>query len=368
MTAPTPRPERRSPHSGDGGYDFLVFFGRFQPFHLGHRKVVEAALRQAGHLVLLIGSASASISHLNPWNYEERREMIAGSLSAEETERVTILPLDDLYYSDTLWAQLVQKAVAEAVSARDGVPAAPRIGLIGRKSDHSRYYRRLFPQWDMIEVETLVPVTSKSLRAGLFSDEAETSRGRAGDRVPPNVGAELSRFRSGDRYRRILEELRFIRDYRKSWAGSPYEPVFVTTDAVVIQGGHVLVIERGSRPGQGLLALPGGFLGTSESLEDSMLRELREETRIKLTDPVLRASIVGPPRVFDAPDRDPRGRFITHAFLLALNPGSEDGAQLPEVEASDDAAAARWLPLAACRRAEMFLDHFDIIRIMVSQL
>jgi len=99
-----------------------------------------------------------------------------------------------------------------------------------------------------------------------------------------------------------------------------------------------------------------------------MIRELREETRIRVPDPVLRGHIVGGPRVFDDPHRDPRGRFITHAFLIALQPRREDGFKLPKVKGSDDAASARWVPQAEIRREDLFLDHYDIIQNMVSQL
>jgi hypothetical protein len=35
-----------------------VFIGRFQPFHLGHLKVLRAAIDTADHVVVIIGSAS----------------------------------------------------------------------------------------------------------------------------------------------------------------------------------------------------------------------------------------------------------------------------------------------------------------------
>ena len=38
-------------------FDYLVFIGRFQPFHYGHAKVVETALQKARHVIILVGSA-----------------------------------------------------------------------------------------------------------------------------------------------------------------------------------------------------------------------------------------------------------------------------------------------------------------------
>jgi len=368
MTERDAAPERHTPHSSSRPYDFLVFIGRFQPFHNGHRHVIEAALRQAGQVIVLVGSAFAAPSHRNPWGFDERQSMIAGSFTPDEAARLAILPLEDRLYNNTVWVEQVQEAVDDLVEARHDFATSPRIGLIGLNKDNTSYYLKLFPQWGSIEVTEQATLAATALREALFSDEAAGWLARAGEAVPANVLAQLARFQADEAYRRILEEYRFIRGYRQSWAAAPYEPVFVTTDAVVIQAGHVLLIERGSRPGKGLLALPGGYLGTTETVEESMLRELREETRIRVPDPVLRGSIVGPPKVFDEPNRDPRGRFITHAFLLALAPRREEGFKLPKVKGSDDAVTAHWRPLAECRRADMFLDHYDIIQNMVAQL
>jgi bifunctional NMN adenylyltransferase/nudix hydrolase len=368
MHEPNEAPLRLHAHSSGVSYDFLVFIGRFQPFHSGHRRVVETALRQAGHVVVLVGSAFAAPSYRNPWGFDERRAMIADSFTPQEVARLIILPLEDRLYNNTAWVSQVQEAVDDAVEARHDFATSPRIGLIGLNKDNTSYYLKLFPQWDSIGVDQQIRVAATDLRENLFRDDAEAWLAHADDAVPANVRAQLAGFRGEDAYHRILEEYRFIRGYRQAWATAPYEPVFVTTDAVVIQSGHVLLIERGARPGKGLLALPGGYLGTSETIEDSMLRELREETRIRVPDPVLRGSIVGGPKVFDEPHRDPRGRFITHAFLLALAPRREEGFKLPKVKGGDDAATAHWLPLAECRRVDMFLDHYDIIQNMAAQL
>jgi len=127
---------------------------------------------------------------------------------------------------------------------------------------------------------------------------------------------------------------------------------------VVIQSGHVLMIKRRSEPGKGLWALPGGFVNanTDKSVEDAAIRELREETGIKVPAPVLRGSIVRS-RVFDAVDRSARGRTITHAFHIQLPDG-----ELPKVKGSDDAEKARWVPIAEVRSDQCFEDHYEILQ------
>ena len=138
-----------------------------------------------------------------------------------------------------------------------------------------------------------------------------------------------------------------------------YPPTFVTTDAVVVQSGHILLIQRKAAPGKGLWALPGGFLNPRELIVDGILRELHEETKLKVPKPVLRGSITKR-EVFDDPGRSERGRIITHAALIQLPPG-----ELPSVKGSDDARKAKWMPIADLREDVMFEDHYHIINHML---
>lgn len=82
-------------------HDLCVFIGRFQPFHAAHLNVVEAALQHGRFVLVLIGSAGAPRSHRNPFTYDERADMIRLSVSEQQRERLTILPLEDCYYNDT---------------------------------------------------------------------------------------------------------------------------------------------------------------------------------------------------------------------------------------------------------------------------
>ena len=69
-------------------------------------------------------------------------------------------------------------------------------------------------------------------------------------------------------------------------------------------------------------------------------------------------------KVFDHPRRDPRGRFITHAFHFKLN----DNDPLPIVKGGDDAEEAMWMSFADVRLNEdkFFADHIHIISSFVS--
>jgi bifunctional NMN adenylyltransferase/nudix hydrolase len=86
-----------------------------------------------------------------------------------------------------------------------------------------------------------------------------------------------------------------------------------------------------------------------------MLREVREETGLKVPAPVIRGNITET-KVFDAIQRSSRGRTITHAFFIKLPNG-----ELPRIKAGSDASAAHWIPISQVSPSECFEDHYEII-------
>ena len=360
----------------DSGFDFLVFIGRFAPFHAGHLKVVTEGLKRAKKLIILVGSAKEARSVRNPWTWEERKEMILSAISPDDSGRVTVIPLLDHLYNDHEWLQSVQMAI-QGVTCQyhAGVSDKLRIGLIGHKKDNSSYYLEMFPQWNKfgnISVDPFFyddkgdkkPVSSSFIRGIYFKFRLDSETYKCDNiqgLMPASVFNFLLKFQGTREYEELKEEFAFVEKYRAGWAAAPYPPTFVTVDAIVIQSGHCLLVERKAKPGQGLMALPGGFVDQHETLEDAMIRELREETRLKVPAPVLKGSIKSV-RVFDNPYRSARGRTITTAFLIVLNP---DAKGLPPVKGGDDARSAGWVALGDIESEKMFEDHFHIIKAMM---
>lgn len=123
----------------------------------------------------------------------------------------------------------------------------------------------------------------------------------------------------------------------------------VTADCVVIAGNgekKVLVIQRGEEPYKGCWALPGGFMNMDETTEQCAIRELEEETGLKVNE----IRQIG---AYSKVDRDPRGRTITVAYLAIVDAPVA-------VEGQDDAAKAEWFPLKVL--PPLAFDHADIIR------
>ncbi len=343
-------------------FDFAVFIGRFQPFHSGHLQVVQEGLQRARHLIVLLGSAWQARNPRNPWRHDERERMIRASLPAEAQERLLCSPLMDVTYNDEAWVRNVQATVAGLVAAHHRTPHRPaRIALIGHEKDHSGYYLSLFPHWQAVAVPNFRQISATPLRERIFSDRPDLPGLAAQGVLPPAVAGELDGWMAASAdYAELCAEIDFVRDYRKGWQAAPYPPTFVTVDAVVVQSGHVLLVERRARPGKGAWALPGGFVDQHERLLDAVLRELREETRLKVPAPVLKGSLKRS-RVYDDPHRSARGRTITHAFHFELARQPE----LPRVKGGDDAARAFWVPLGELDPGRLFEDHYFILQDLI---
>ena len=309
----------------DRPYGTLVLIGRFQPLHNAHLEIIRRCTALTDQLVIIVGSANQPRTYKNPFSFEERKRMILEA-SRNLNLRVYVEPNTDTIYNDQAWAVRVQGIHSKyrCLGLKDGI--------IGHKKDESSFYLDMFPQWEFVNVDKIEPLGATDIRDLYFRRDANMS------------------FIKGVVPRTTFEWLESF--------GLPYPPVFVTTDTVVIQSGHVLMIKRRSEPGKGLWALPGGFLNanTDKSVEDAAIRELREETGIKVPAPVLRGSIVRS-RVFDAIDRSARGRTITHAYHIVLPDG-----ELPRVKGQDDAEKARWVPIAEVKSEECFEDHYEIIQ------
>lgn len=329
-------------------YEYSVLIGRFQPFHLAHKQLLNIALEKADSVIVILGSSFRARNIRSPWDCDEREAMITKSLSLENKNRVKFIYLRDYLYNETMWIAELQEKVSEA--SLD----SKKILLVGHEHDKTSFYLKLFPQWDLLNVKNIddCPHATK-IRELYFTHDSEYKQ-----YLSPEVVSYLESFKQTEAFKSLKSEFEFIDSYKQSWAGAPFKPTFVTIDSVVIKSGHVLLVRRRGALGKGLLALPGGFLNQDETVLTGALRELKEETAIKLSKEELENAVVDS-KVFDHPLRSLRGRTISHAFLINLKSGD-----LPKVKGSDDADKAFWMPLseAFSREEEFFEDHIDIIR------
>lgn len=338
-------------------YDALVMIGRFQPFHKGHLQLISQALEHCRHLIIVCASTNLPRTVENPWSWPEREAMIRCSLPAAQAERVTVVAVEDALYARPQWQANVQQAVSSALQRALPIELiAPEVGLIMTELDDSAVYRRDFANWSHLVLPRYGDICGDAIRTALMAGSDTVNHWLPG----PSRDA-LQALRASECFDALLSEQAAITQFRQEWALAPYPPVFVTVDALVCCGGHVLVVERGQHPGLGLKALPGGFIDVAETLLDSCLRELQEETGLDLRDHPAQSKMMRN-AVFDAPSRSRRGRVITHVYQFEL---VADGG-LPEVRGGDDARHAMWLPMGEITSEAFFDDHFFILQHMLS--
>jgi 8-oxo-dGTP diphosphatase len=123
------------------------------------------------------------------------------------------------------------------------------------------------------------------------------------------------------------------------------DTILFSLDAGVLR---VLLVRRPRAPFAGAWALPGGFVGVDESLEEAASRILA--SKAGLHDVYLEQLYT-----FGDPDRDPRGRVVTVAYIALVRPGGE--APGPD---------AAWVPTDALPR--LAFDHRRILDYALQRL
>lgn len=342
-----------------------ILVGRFEPAHNGHLANFLQALEIADKVIILVGSSFQPRTPKNPFKFAERKAMIESCMPSDKVippDSYAVYPLRDFKYSNNRWIAEVQsivKADSPDVSDSD-------IAILGFDKDETSWYNHAFPEWTFVPLNGFVrdgdaPIDATKVRELYFEGHLDFTRGA----IPYQVYEFLKEWKKTPDYKEMVEEHLFYKDYHKKWEPAPFVPIFQTTDAVVIQGGHILLIQRGYSPGKGLWALPGGFINPKERLVDCVIRELIEETKIKVPEIVLRKGITYN-EVFDHPDRDLRGRTITNAYLIELTGGN---GELPKVKGSDDAKKAEWFKLSQIAEMgeQLYGDHQHIIESMVAK-
>ena len=118
----------------------------------------------------------------------------------------------------------------------------------------------------------------------------------------------------------------------------------VAVDAILLHGGKLVLVKRGTPPFLGKYALPGGGLEWGERLEDAVEREVFEETG-------LASEVVRLMGVYGDPGRDPRGHTISVAYVLRSFGG--------ELRAGSDAAGTKLVAIG--RVPPLAFDHSKIV-------
>ncbi|CAL9999989.1 cytidyltransferase [Vibrio phage D484] len=332
-----------------------IYIGRFRPFHNGHLSSIIEAFNALNldKMTVLIGSCNRHRSPKNPFVFEEVREMIQRSLPEAIANKVVIKSLYD-HSNNDVWATEVREKARGATH------------IVGFDKDASSFYLKMFPELKSFEpTPTQIGdgVLSASFIRDLYFREVLLHKARATTILPTGTIEVLDEWTLTEAFADIQAEYNKANEEILKFADYPYKDHLniACADNVVTCAGHVLLGVRKNNPGKGCLAIPGGHKSEHETFFDAALRELDEETNIKVPEKVLRGSLKAE-KMFDDPTRSYPHTRITMAYHIDIE--TDANGKFPRIKAGDDLESVHWVPLSEVRELQhkMYDDHYQIIQ------
>ena len=338
-----------------------IYIGRFAPLHKGHEETIKYCLDNYDHTEVLIGSGNKRRTLKNPFKPSVIKNWILTNPVFKC--RLNVKIINDYLYSDNKWIAQIEDYIYSNYNKNEY-----EFTIVGHIKDDSSYYLKIFPTWKVdLTPEFDNGISATDIRNVIFmNDERHFSvmfESLCKKHLSNNIINDIIEFRKTQLFKDLIEEKVYFEKEDAKFANYPYKDTlkFNCSDAVVVCDGNVLLIERTRAPGKGTWALPGGFVNKNETYEQAAIRELFEETCLKVPEKVLKGSLKRS-KIFDSPKRNEGIPRITNAFYFEIQPDYKNGyPKLPKVKGADDAVNAKWFSLAEVRHMTLFDDHADII-------
>jgi bifunctional NMN adenylyltransferase/nudix hydrolase len=338
-----------------------IYIGRFAPPHKGHEETIQYCLNKYDETIVFIGSQNKRRTLKNPFKVDNIIKWIYRSVNFND--RLICKSINDYLYSDNKWIAQIEDYVYSIFNKDEY-----EFTIVGHIKDDSSYYLRIFPTWKVdLTPEFDNGISATDIRNIIFMEDERHFEVLFEHNCKPhlsdNVANDIIEFRKTQEFKDLMQEQTYFQKEDAKFANYPYKDTlkFNCSDAVVVCDGNVLLIERTRAPGKGTWALPGGFVNKNETYEQAAIRELFEETCLKVPEKVLKGSLKRS-KIFDSPKRNEGIPRITNAFYFEIQPDYKNGyPKLPKVKGSDDAVNAKWFSLAEVRHMTLFDDHADII-------
>ena len=371
-----------------------VYIGRFQPFHKGHKAIVDLTVKMmkpGDTFTIIIGSADQQETEHNPLSASQRKEMLSIEL---EGYPVTISTINDSPYNYDLWIEHLCAKMLGFKSAtyddflekqEDFIKGFSNICIVGMENVEE-YIDRIIKYYAYAPTEHF----NLGINSHIFS-ELDTQTSVHGSLIRTLACSEdkghLENFYSAIKNlvdEKVLAYLKTVNfplivynayikgiNYAAS-TGCKYNSCFMTVDNIVFDKflDQVLLIKRKDN---GKLAIPGGFAEPYMNMKDNALRELEEETSI--TAKMLKDAFVKidelEPTLIDAPYRDPRSshkcNFVSAVYVWQSKVDALKNF-IPYIKAGDDAVDTVWLSKEECEDLPAWRFHADHKKIICKLL
>ena len=335
-------------------YKVAVIPARMQMFTKAHEQLIIEAGKLADKVFVALGSTNVASSIKNPFDYTFRCIVVSKWLSKNYDKFDEYTTVECINVPDTPelsdWLGLLNRNVN---SQCGGYINHNDVVLVGSLKDNDGTMRKYWADWLGWGCHNVKPyemneilINASDVRKSFYRDEY------IGNLIPESCIDIYTQFKYTNDYARLCDEWAEIEYNKSKYGDGPH----LTGDALIFKLSEtpkVLLITRGGKVGNGLLAMPGGYLDPGETFNETIIRECKEEINVDLS-----KQLVKHQRILDNPSRDLRGRIISVANVYYM---SESHAYEMEFKAGDDALSYDWYKLEDIKENACFADHYHVI-------
>jgi len=247
-------------------YDLIVFIGRFQPFHLGHYKVVQEALTQTDKLLFILGGSNSPCNSRNPYSIEEREHLIIKSLTPKEISYIRFQSIPD-YADDEVWMTALENIINQVVTSPND-----KVAIIGHEKDSSSYYlRQCAEKWHVIMPPNIFMMSASDVRDNLYNELPI-------DNQMVNTGAAqsaISILEGTTNFTKFKREYANIKLLETTRSNSKFPIEYVQTVGIVKYKEFYLVLKTNDE-----LSFPSGTIENNRIAEETIVTYILNQTNI----------------------------------------------------------------------------------------
>jgi len=165
-------------------FSLAILVGRFQPLHKGHQLMIDAALKTADRVGIMIGSSQEQGTAKNPFSYEEREKMLRSVYG----DRIMICPLPDIGVGNTYaWGRYVSESCERSFGER------PSLLVTGCEERRTSWFEPSLGIFELCIPKT-IDISASSIRKALADGDKAAFEQYAPKELIPFFGEYRTRI------------------------------------------------------------------------------------------------------------------------------------------------------------------------------